>query len=125
MAHRGQLSQAIGDEIIRVIQEQQDLEKDFKLLIQERMGLKNTGNKMKVKDNQERLFDVTTKLRKTCFHFRRPTSSRRFNCKPSPAINSNEPRSLMVCSGTANLKMDGSSTTPTRWGASSFGELQK
>ena len=60
-----ELSQAIGDEIIRVIQEQQDLEKDFKLLIQERMGLKNTGNKMKVKDNQERLFDVTTKLRKT------------------------------------------------------------
>ena len=51
-------------EIIRVIQEQQDLEKQFKALIIERSGLKNTGNKMKVKDNQEKLFAVTEKLRK-------------------------------------------------------------
>ena len=59
-----ELSQAIGVEIIRVIQEQQDLEKQFKVLIIERAGLKNTGNKMKVKDNQEKLFAVTAKLRK-------------------------------------------------------------
>ena len=51
-------------EIIRVIQEQQDLEKQFKALIIERSGLKNTGNKMKVKDNQDKLFAVTEKLRK-------------------------------------------------------------
>ena len=59
-----ELSQAIGVEIIRVIQEQQDLEKQFKALIIERAGLKNSGNKMKVKDNQEKLFAVTEKLRK-------------------------------------------------------------
>ena len=44
MAHRDELSQTIGDEITRIIEEQRELERRYEELITQRISLKVRGS---------------------------------------------------------------------------------
>jgi len=63
MAHRDELSQIVGDEITRIIQEQRGLETRYEELIAQRASLKALSNKAKYKENQEQIKEVARALR--------------------------------------------------------------
>mmetsp|Transcript_50520 Transcript_50520/g.109535 ORF Transcript_50520/g.109535 Transcript_50520/m.109535 type:complete len:394 (+) Transcript_50520:429-1610(+) len=63
MAHRDELSQIVGDEITRIIQEQRALERKYEGLIAQRAALKALSNKTKYKENQEQIKEVARALR--------------------------------------------------------------
>lgn len=63
MAHRDELSQIVGDEITRIIQEQRGLELRYEELIAQRASLKALSNKAKYKENQELIKEVARALR--------------------------------------------------------------
>jgi len=65
MAHRDELSQIVGDEITRIIQEQRGLELRYEELIAQRASLKALSNKAKYKENQELIKEVARALRES------------------------------------------------------------
>ena len=65
MAHRDELSQIVGDEITRIIQEQRGLELRYEELIAQRSSLKALSNKAKYKENQELIKEVARALRES------------------------------------------------------------
>jgi len=65
MAHRDELSQIVGDEITRIIQEQRGLETRYEHLIAQRTSLKALSNKSKFNDNQEQVKEVARALRES------------------------------------------------------------
>ena len=65
MAHRDELSQIVGDEITRIIQEQRGLETRYEMLISQRTSLKALSNKNKFNENQEQVKEVARALRES------------------------------------------------------------
>ena len=65
MAHRDELSQIVGDEITRIIQEQRGLETRYEHLISQRTSLKALSNKNKFNENQEQVKEVARALRES------------------------------------------------------------
>ena len=65
MAHRDELSQIVGDEITRIIQEQRGLESRYEQLIKQRTALKALSNKTKFHENQEQVKEVAKALRES------------------------------------------------------------
>ena len=65
MAHRDELSQIVGDEITRIIQEQRGLETRYEQLISQRTALKALSNKNKFNENQEQVKEVARALRES------------------------------------------------------------
>ena len=65
MAHRDELSQIVGDEITRIIQEQRGLETRYEALIAQRTSLKALSNKTKFQENQEHIKEVAKALRES------------------------------------------------------------
>ena len=65
MAHRDELSQIVGDEITRIIQEQRGLETRYEQLISQRTSLKALSNKNKFNENQEQVKEVAKALRES------------------------------------------------------------
>lgn len=65
MAHRDELSQIVGDEITRIIQEQRGLETRYEKLIGQRSALKALSNKTKFHENQEQVKEVARALRES------------------------------------------------------------
>ena len=65
MAHRDELSQIVGDEITRIIQEQRGLEIRYEQLISQRTSLKALSNKSKFNENQEQVKEVARALRES------------------------------------------------------------
>ena len=65
MAHRDELSQIVGDEITRIIQEQRGLEVRYEELIAQRATLKALSNKAKYKENQEQIKELARALRES------------------------------------------------------------
>jgi len=65
MAHRDELSQIVGDEITRIIQEQRGLEMRYEQLIGQRTSLKALSNKTKFQENQEQVKEVAKALRES------------------------------------------------------------
>lgn len=65
IAHRDELSQIVGDEITRIIQEQRSLEQKYEELIRQRTALKALSNKAKYKENQEEIRTVARALRES------------------------------------------------------------
>jgi|LauGreDrversion2_5_1035112.scaffolds.fasta_scaffold05834_2 hypothetical protein len=82
MAHRDELSQIVGDEITRIIQEQRSLETRYEQLIAQRTSLKALSNKTKFLENQEQVKDVARKLRESTMELCR-------NLKGNPNIAEN------------------------------------
>merc|ERR1719284_2043515 len=64
-AHRDELSQIVGDEITRIIQEQRGLETRYEQLIAQRASLKALSNKTKFLENQEQVKEVARALRES------------------------------------------------------------
>ena len=63
MAHRDELSQIVGDEITRIIQEQRGLETRYEQLIAQRTSLKALSNKTKFNENQDLVKEVARAAR--------------------------------------------------------------
>ncbi|KAF1773991.1 IQ motif, EF-hand binding site [Phytophthora cactorum] len=63
--HREELSQVVGEEISRIIQEQRQLENKYEKLIAQRAVLKGLANKSKFKENQREIQDVSRLLRES------------------------------------------------------------
>jgi len=82
MAHRDELSQIVGDEITRIIQEQRSLETRYEELIIQRTTLKALSNKAKYKENQESIKEVARALRESTVELCR-------NLKGNPNIAEN------------------------------------
>ena len=82
MAHRDELSQIVGDEITRIIQEQRSLETRYEELILQRTSLKQLSNKAKYKENQESIKEVARALRESTVELCR-------NLKGNPNIAEN------------------------------------
>jgi len=82
MAHRDELSQIVGDEITRIIQEQRSLETRYEELIIQRTSLKALSNKAKYKENQESIKEVARALRESTVELCR-------NLKGNPNIAEN------------------------------------
>jgi len=82
MAHRDELSQIVGDEITRIIQEQRSLETRYEELIMQRTSLKALSNKAKYKENQEQIKEVARALRESTVELCR-------NLKGNPNIAEN------------------------------------
>ena len=65
IAHRDELSQIVGDEITRIIQEQRSLEQRYEELIGQRTALKALSNRSKYKENQDDIRTVARALRES------------------------------------------------------------
>lgn len=65
LQHREELSQIVGEEISRIIQEQRQLEAKYEKLIAQRTILKGLANKSKFKENQREIQDVSRLLRES------------------------------------------------------------
>jgi len=63
--HGDELTQFMGDEISRIIQEQRDLEKKYEELIAQRGQLKGLCNKAKFTDTQREIQDVAHRLKES------------------------------------------------------------
>jgi len=63
--HRDELTQFMGDEISRIIQEQRDLEHEYEELVAERGRLKGLANKARAKEIQIRIGQCATALRES------------------------------------------------------------
>jgi IQ domain-containing protein G len=82
LAHRDELSQFVGDEISRIIDEQRRLEHRYEELIAQRGILKGLSNKSKYKQNQIEIQDVSRALRESTKNLCR-------NLKDNPNISGN------------------------------------
>ena len=82
LAHRDELSQFVGDEISRIIDEQRRLEQRYEELIAQRGVLKGLANKSKYKQNQIEIQDVSRALRESTKNLCR-------NLKDNPNISGN------------------------------------
>lgn len=65
LQNREELSQVVGDEISRIIQEQRQLEGKYEKLVAQRSVLKGLANKTKSKENQREIQDVSRLLRES------------------------------------------------------------
>ncbi|KAF0690502.1 Aste57867_18092 [Aphanomyces stellatus] len=65
LQHREELSQVVGDEISRIIQDQRRLEAKYESLISQRGVLKGLANKSKFKENQKEIQEVSRALRES------------------------------------------------------------
>ncbi|CEG48500.1 IQ motif, EF-hand binding site [Plasmopara halstedii] len=65
LQHREELSQVVGDDISRIIQEQRQLESKYEKLIAQRASLKGLANKSKFKKNQSKIEEVSRLLRES------------------------------------------------------------
>lgn len=65
LAHRDELSQIVGDEITRIIQEQRTLEGRYDALLSQRYSMKARANKAKFAENQEAIKEVARLLRES------------------------------------------------------------
>ncbi|KDO21092.1 hypothetical protein SPRG_13801 [Saprolegnia parasitica CBS 223.65] len=65
LQHREELSQVVGDEISRIIQEQRRLEAKYESLISQRSVLKGLANKSKFKETQRDIQEVSRALRES------------------------------------------------------------
>lgn len=65
LQHREELSQVVGEEISRIIQEQRQLEGKYEKLIAQRAVLKGLANKSKFKENQREIQEVSRLLRES------------------------------------------------------------
>ncbi|RHY97096.1 hypothetical protein DYB37_004292 [Aphanomyces astaci] len=65
LQHREELSQVVGDEISRIIQDQRRLEAKYESLISQRSVLKGLANKSKFKENQREIQEVSRALRES------------------------------------------------------------
>uniref|UniRef100_K3X825 Uncharacterized protein n=1 Tax=Globisporangium ultimum (strain ATCC 200006 / CBS 805.95 / DAOM BR144) TaxID=431595 RepID=K3X825_GLOUD len=65
LQHREELSQIVGEEISRIIQEQRLLETKYEKLIAQRAVLKGLANKSKFKENQREIQEVSRLLRES------------------------------------------------------------
>ena len=63
--HRDELTQFMGDEISRIIQEQRDLEKKYEDLILKRGTLKGLMHKQEFQEVQAKIQDVSHRLRES------------------------------------------------------------
>lgn len=82
MAHRDELSEFVGDEISRVIDEQRKLESKYEELIAMRGELKGLSNKSKYKQNQSDIQEVSRALRESTKNLCR-------NLKDNPNVTGN------------------------------------
>ncbi len=82
LSHRDELSQFVGDEISRIIDEQRHLEQRYEDLIAQRGVLKGLANKSKYKENQNEIADVSVALRESTKHLCR-------NLQDNPNISGN------------------------------------
>ena len=82
LAHRDELSQFVGDEISRIIDEQRRLEHRYEELIAQRGILKGLSNKSKYKQNRIEIQDVSRALRESTKNLCR-------NLKDNPNISGN------------------------------------
>ena len=82
LQHRDELSQFVGAEISRIIQEQRQLEKRYEELIAKRGTLKGLANKTKYKENQNEIQAVSLALRESTRNLCR-------NLKDNPNISGN------------------------------------
>merc|ERR1719293_367478 len=63
--HGDELTQFMGDEISRIIQEQRDLERKYETLIAQRGSLKGLCNKAKFVETQREIQDVAHRLKES------------------------------------------------------------
>lgn len=82
LQHREELSQLVGEEISRIIQDQRQLEATYEKLIAQRTALKGLANKSKFKENQREIQDVSRQLRES-------TKSLCRNLKENPNLAGN------------------------------------
>ena len=82
LAHREELSEFVGDEISRVIEEQRKLESKYEELISMRGQLKGLANKNKYKQNQQDIQEVSRALRESTKNLCR-------NLKDNPNVTGN------------------------------------
>eukprot|EP00516_Mucochytrium_quahogii_P003413 CAMPEP_0203756952 /NCGR_PEP_ID=MMETSP0098-20131031/10130_1 /ASSEMBLY_ACC=CAM_ASM_000208 /TAXON_ID=96639 /ORGANISM=" , Strain NY0313808BC1" /LENGTH=377 /DNA_ID=CAMNT_0050649013 /DNA_START=1257 /DNA_END=2386 /DNA_ORIENTATION=- len=82
LAHRDELSEFVGDEISRVIEEQRNLESKYEELIAMRGSLKGLANKTKYKQNQSDIQEVSRALRESTKNLCR-------NLKDNPNVTGN------------------------------------
>ncbi len=65
LQHRDELSKFIGDEIARTLQEQKNLERRYEYLIEQRAAMKGMVNKIKYKEIQDEIQEVSRALRES------------------------------------------------------------
>lgn len=65
LQHRDELSKFIGDEIARTLQEQKNLERRYEYLIEQRAAMKGMINKIKYKEIQDEIQEVSRALRES------------------------------------------------------------
>ncbi|TMW58501.1 hypothetical protein Poli38472_010060 [Pythium oligandrum] len=65
LQHREELSQIVGEEISRILQDQRQLETKYEKLIAQRAVLKGLANKSKFKENQREIQEVSRLLRES------------------------------------------------------------
>jgi len=65
LQHRDELSKFIGDEIARTLLEQKKLEKRYEELIEQRASMKGMVNKIRYKEVQDEIHDVSRALRES------------------------------------------------------------
>lgn len=65
LQHRDELSKFIGDEIARTLQEQKSLERRYEYLIEQRAAMKGMVNKIKYKEIQDEIQEVSRALRES------------------------------------------------------------
>lgn len=82
LQHREELSQIVGEEISRIIQDQRGLEARYEKLIAQRTVLKGLANKSKFKENQREIQEVSRQLRES-------TKSLCRNLKENPNLAGN------------------------------------
>mmetsp|Transcript_6073 Transcript_6073/g.15490 ORF Transcript_6073/g.15490 Transcript_6073/m.15490 type:complete len:387 (-) Transcript_6073:7-1167(-) len=82
LAHRDELSEFVGDEISRVIEEQRKLEVRYEELVAKRGMLKGMANKTKYKQNQQEIQEVSRALRESTKNLCR-------NLKDNPNVTGN------------------------------------
>jgi IQ domain-containing protein G len=82
LQHRDELSKFIGDEIARILREQKNYEKKYEELIELRASMKGMVNKIKYKEVETQIQDVSRALRETTNHLVR-------SLKENPNISGN------------------------------------
>eukprot|EP01031_Cornospumella_fuschlensis_P031844 gene31844-38505_t len=65
LQHRDELSKFIGDEIARTLMEQKELERHYQELVERRAAMKGMVNKLKYKEIQDEIQDVSRALRES------------------------------------------------------------
>mmetsp|Transcript_6475 Transcript_6475/g.8884 ORF Transcript_6475/g.8884 Transcript_6475/m.8884 type:complete len:152 (+) Transcript_6475:74-529(+) len=109
--HGDELTQFMGDEISRIIQEQRDLEKKYEDLIAQRGQLKGLCNKQKFKDVQAEIQDVAHRLKESnrslCRNLKEnPNVLLQFLFQLLNLLVSSSSFLLMVCCLTRHLSLE-------------------